>query len=482
MLSSATRSPSELLPMIKSILKTKNDKRLTFIVVFLVLFPVTAYILGSFSYLNKISNNSIDAITGILLHEQAVNDGIASMMSISAIPEVNLQKNSLNVSGVLYKNSSYSEQSYHKLRAISLIESYVSREILENRYYSSPKYGFVYFFNKDKYQNLKPEMYNDVVSLTGNFARFVSKKNLGGDFWDNHLSLNEIYKDAVTQKMVMTIASPVLSISTKEITGFFYSDLSEEELWKRVHSKIKIPTWLSITANNISQDRAGSLCVTKNCDANNLMIKLSSRPLADIFILESAVNVKTLIMNNVTFMLLTLLCFALLFIAFTKLAHLIIRVQRKAVIDPLTKVYNRQIIGYLSSASFNSLIIFDCDDFKIINDEFGHVVGDAALKHIASTISKNIRNEDVVIRYGGDEFIVLCTKEKVGAARMAERICNKIYAMPFEVDGLKLQLSLSYGVAHFCDNLQSALRSADEILYAHKAEKKERKSKDNATR
>ncbi|WP_312060030.1 GGDEF domain-containing protein, partial [Pantoea septica] len=220
----------------------------------------------------------------------------------------------------------------------------------------------------------------------------------------------------------------------------------------------------------------------KNCDANNLMIKLSSRPLADILILESAVNVKTLIMNNVTFMLLTLLCFALLFIAFTKLAHLIIRVQRKAVIDPLTKVYNRQIIGYLSSASFNSLIIFDCDDFKIINDEFGHVVGDAALKHIASTISKNIRNEDVVIRYGGDEFIVLCTKEKVGAARMAERICNKIYAMPFEVDGLKLQLSLSYGVAHFCDNLQSALRSADEILYAHKAEKKERKSKDNATR
>ena len=462
--------------MITPTLKNKYDKKLMAIVIFVVLFSLTSYVMGVFSHLNKISHNAMDTITAVLLHDQAVNDGIASMTSISTMPEVNLQKKPLELSGVLYKNSNFTEESYNKIRPVSLIENYVSEEILKNRYYSSPEYGFVYFFNGKQYQNLKPEMYYDVVSLTGNFARFLSKTQRSGDFWDNHLSLSEIYQDTVTKKMAITIASPVLNISTKETIGFFYSDMSEEELWNRVSAKTKIPAWLSITVNNISQDRVGNLCVTKNCDVNSIMFKLSSQPLADLFMIESRVDVNALIMNNLKFLFFSLLSFTLLLLTFTKLAHVIIKVQRKMVIDPLTKVYNRQIIGCLPSAKFNSLIIFDCDDFKLINDHYGHIAGDAALKHIASIISKNIRNEDVVVRYGGDEFIVLCTKDKSGAAKMAERISSKICESTFETDGQRLQLSLSFGVAHFCDNLQSALCSADEVMYAQKAEKKEEKA------
>lgn len=457
----------------KSIMKTKNDKKLTYIVLFLIIFPMTAFFFGFSNYLSGISNNSVDVIKEILLHEQAVNDGIASIASISTIPEMQLQKAPTTFSGVLYRNEKFTPQSYQKLKAVSIIEDYVSMEILENRYYSSPKYGFLYFFNSSKYKKLKPEMYSDVLSLTGNFLRFVFNRNYRVGFWNNHLLLNEIYKDTATKKMIITIASPVLNITTKKTNGFIYNDISKSQLLNLVCQKIKVPSWLNISAKNVSQKRMGDLCITKECYNGFWSVKLMSRSFADIFIIESRVNIKSYIADNQTLLILTLSGFVLLFFIFSKITHLIIKFQQKIVIDPLTRVYNRQIIGYLSPSNYNSLILFDCDNFKKINDTYGHVAGDESLKHVANTISNNIRNEDVAIRYGGDEFIVLCTMDECWASQVAERICSKLSESQLEFGQDRLTLSLSFGVANVSDDFKLSLNSADRFMYTQKAGKRQ---------
>ncbi len=432
----------------------------------------------TFSYMCEVCNNAIESVTEILLREQAVNDSIASMISTSTMSHMNTKCESKELLGALYTNRNFDTQSCSKINAVTFVENYLSKKTLQNRYYSSPEYGFVYFFNGKKYKKLQPGMYSQVISLTGNFARFLSyekRKRDILDFWDNHLEFNEIYRDSVSKNLVMTIATPVTNSYTREVIGVMYTDISEDELQQHVFSRSPAPKWVSVTANNISYDRPGSLCATRHCETHALSFKILSQPLAEIFILEANVDLYAFIKENIKIFLAVLMAFIVIVTAAIKAINLFLKTQKHAVIDSLTQVYNRQIISHLSGKDYNSLVIFDCDEFKVINDTHGHLVGDAALTHIASIISDNVRNEDVVVRYGGDEFIVLCTNEKIHARKMAERICSKLKVNPLVFGDLTLPLSISFGVAEFTDDLHTALYKADKALYAQKLKSRSQK-------
>jgi len=132
------------------------------------------------------------------------------------------------------------------------------------------------------------------------------------------------------------------------------------------------------------------------------------------------------------------------------------KLERMLQIDPLTGLFSRRhILSHLDDeiARHNrygnelALIMLDIDDFKHINDDYGHQAGDEALKAAAEYIKNNIREVDKAARYGGDEFIILLPNSDLGAA---EEVCRKLSEKTVTLeteDGLKIELSLSIGAA-----------------------------------
>jgi diguanylate cyclase (GGDEF)-like protein len=121
-----------------------------------------------------------------------------------------------------------------------------------------------------------------------------------------------------------------------------------------------------------------------------------------------------------------------------------------------------------------SLIYFDLDGFKAVNDAFGHAAGDAALLHVAGLLVANIRESDIVGRLGGDEFgVILAKADQVQAEKKARLLSDLFLAQPFEWNGKPLALSFAYGVNAFKkgEDPDLAMANADKAMYAAKREK-----------
>jgi diguanylate cyclase (GGDEF)-like protein len=150
-----------------------------------------------------------------------------------------------------------------------------------------------------------------------------------------------------------------------------------------------------------------------------------------------------------------------------------------AFIDSLTGVKNRTAfdsnfgreIEYSTRKQNDlSLIVLDIDFFKRINDNYGHIVGDAVLRQVAQSVEATIRSSDALYRYGGEEFaIVLNGTDLEGALLLAERIRKNVEAL--RIDSLKdVHITLSLGVAILQerDNARSLFERADSALYEAK--------------
>lgn len=124
-----------------------------------------------------------------------------------------------------------------------------------------------------------------------------------------------------------------------------------------------------------------------------------------------------------------------------------------------------------------SLIYFDLDGFKTVNDTFGHAAGDAALAHIANLLTGNVRESDLVGRLGGDEFgVILAKADQTQAEMKARSLADLFRAEPFVWNGAPLQLSFAYGVHGFKkgESVDTAMASADKAMYAAKKVKNEK--------
>ncbi len=152
-----------------------------------------------------------------------------------------------------------------------------------------------------------------------------------------------------------------------------------------------------------------------------------------------------------------------------------------ALRDPLTKVYNKkyfldQLTLEVSYAKRHrtqlSLVIFDLDHFKKINDTYGHVAGDHVLIQSAAQVQSMLRNEDVFARYGGEEFcIILRGIALTDAGVLAERVRAAIDGLTFQADSKELRATVSVGVAEFDGKTEDPLglvEAADSALYAAK--------------
>ena len=139
--------------------------------------------------------------------------------------------------------------------------------------------------------------------------------------------------------------------------------------------------------------------------------------------------------------------------------------------DLLTGVFNRRALSAVlreSQASGATILFFDLDDFKKINDTHGHLVGDECLKRFARALQESFRAGDHVIRYAGDEFIVIVPDiDAVGVAESIERVRGHLRFMP--ADGPRIDFSVGQAQLPANGDPEAALRAADEAMYRDKA-------------
>lgn len=148
--------------------------------------------------------------------------------------------------------------------------------------------------------------------------------------------------------------------------------------------------------------------------------------------------------------------------------------------DPLTQIPNRRALferGKLEHARNKrmqhglTVILFDCDHFKRVNDEYGHCCGDQVLKHVAHISRREIRDVDFIGRYGGEEFVIIlpdCNMD--GGVETAARIQQKLDQMPLHYEGKTVPVTLSAGICVLSNhnNFESMLKDADQAMYLAK--------------
>lgn len=163
------------------------------------------------------------------------------------------------------------------------------------------------------------------------------------------------------------------------------------------------------------------------------------------------------------------------------------KAQQLSIYDSLTGIYNRRYFMHRFIEEFNraekfkhnlSFLMIDIDNFKAINDTYGHLVGDVVLKEVARLVKETIREVDFAARFGGEEFaIILLDTDKAGAIMAGDRICFKIARDRISVFDEMLVVSVSVGIAVYPQNSihsDMLIETADKALYKAKLSGKNR--------
>lgn len=161
------------------------------------------------------------------------------------------------------------------------------------------------------------------------------------------------------------------------------------------------------------------------------------------------------------------------------------RLLALSIRDELTGLHNRRyVFDYFETVIGNertsptqiSLVLFDIDDFKQINDNWGHQIGDKVIQEVSGIAAEHLRSSDIISRIGGDEFLIILPRTSLEQATdIAHRFIDKVAAHPFPVpDGMDLRLTASVGIAHTDrrpasrKDVEKLIESADKALYASK--------------
>jgi diguanylate cyclase (GGDEF)-like protein len=159
---------------------------------------------------------------------------------------------------------------------------------------------------------------------------------------------------------------------------------------------------------------------------------------------------------------------------------------QSALRDPLTDTGNRIAMDQTLEREIEmsrrhsqplSLLMLDIDHFKQINDTYGHSAGDEVLKAVAASIKNQLRNVDMVFRFGGEEFLILLSNtSREAAAMVGERLRFAAQAQDYVAEGKMIELTVSIGCSTLLpgESAESLLRRADSALYVAKREGRNR--------
>jgi two-component system, cell cycle response regulator len=158
-------------------------------------------------------------------------------------------------------------------------------------------------------------------------------------------------------------------------------------------------------------------------------------------------------------------------------------IYRMTIIDGLTGVFNKryfiEALGREMARAQRygrplSILMFDIDHFKRVNDSYGHLAGDYVLQSLARVISTRARREEIFARYGGEEFVILLPEtQKEGAMELAEQLRKRVASHTFVFEGEEIPVTVSIGVSMVQEESipeNELIRRADEKLYLAKSE------------
>ncbi len=171
--------------------------------------------------------------------------------------------------------------------------------------------------------------------------------------------------------------------------------------------------------------------------------------------------------------------------------HLKERYEALSIVDDLTGLHNRRfffpeaqaaLAGSVRYGHPYSLMLIDLDHFKSVNDTYGHVAGDKVLKEVSGILKAQIRECDILCRFGGEEFIIaLPNTDRSGVQALSSRVHDAMSSAPWESDGKAFQVTLTIGVSildnrresaakdvDIADWLEGLLKQADKALYCGK--------------
>jgi len=177
-----------------------------------------------------------------------------------------------------------------------------------------------------------------------------------------------------------------------------------------------------------------------------------------------------------------LISFVLLFLQYAKDQYMYQKeLERLANTDALTNINNRRVLYNDGVIEFDlarkyhhdlTLLLMDIDDFKQVNDEYGHPVGDQLLVKLTETITRNIRKEDTFFRYGGEEFAILIRRTSYeNSMPLAKKLLRVVQEEVYEIEGQRLSITASFGLAQYGNNFvsfDSMMSAADKALYRAK--------------
>lgn len=150
--------------------------------------------------------------------------------------------------------------------------------------------------------------------------------------------------------------------------------------------------------------------------------------------------------------------------------------EKLAILDPLTGLYNRrfaeqrlteEVARAHRSSEPLTVLILDLDDFKPVNDQYGHATGDLVLRYFADRLERTIRVSDVAVRWGGDEFLLILPDFRRG---QVEDLLRRLQPVEVELSSQKISVSFSAGWAHYQagEPMEQLLDRADQALLSHK--------------
>lgn len=336
---------------------------------------------------------------------------------------------------------------------------------------------------KEIFETIKEDLIKEKISLFDNFANHVTRYhdltythqellNSSRDFQDIEGNLQLIkakdiqylyllYKDKHNnlRYLVDTTTDP----DERAITTQLFSPQSN--IWEKAYATKKY----QLTYQNNLQDLWITVAypIVKN---NKVVVVLGADFTYSVY--QQLMHILTPIEN--LFFYITIFIVVMFFLTYF-LLYLYYNINKKTYIDPLTKIYNRQYLAeFLKKRSLQNyyLILMDIDFFKKINDQYGHDVGDDVLVAVVNKAKDSLREDDFIVRFGGEEFLIFVSKKTSHEVEtIAQRVRMSIEDMMVTSNTHKIKTTISLGVNPFpfkARNIDEAIKIADEQLYIAK--------------
>jgi diguanylate cyclase (GGDEF)-like protein len=337
---------------------------------------------------------------------------------------------------------------------------------------------------------------------------FITTSSISGNFmikdWQAH---SVLYRRKLAPDMVSNIFDPVrcraLNICKTKVNRYRVSYMHEDALsgnrlftiFKGVNNHIDIGFNVHLNNNSYFNDKNIAI-MPPNTKINQknyvISVKYADYPDSLLFyrseyadIADIADGIIVIVQIPFLYVLDIPLKFSFILSFFIAMAifyfHFIRRItsesdlhKEKSMIDTLTKAYNRRYFDFYSEATSSGVLaVIDGNKIKEINDTLGHSAGDSAIKLLASSAQEAIRDEDYLIRSGGDEFIILlndCPTIEI-ATEIIEKIQNKIIQKSkYKKEFREHKISFAYGLTSYSegDQYDEIIEMADFYMYEHK--------------